>query len=57
MKSEELENEIAKIVNEYNCIDEAVKFSDANPLNNGAYLAFMAGAHFIVKELKLNGKL
>lgn len=50
-------NEIAKVINDSNCIEEAVKFSNANDENNGAYLAFIAGAHFIVKNLKENGKL
>ena len=56
-KQNELANEIAKIINDSNCIEEAVKFSNANEQNNGAYLAFIAGAHFIVKNLKENGKL
>ncbi len=56
-KQNELANEIAKIINESNCIEEAVKFSNANDENNGAYLAFIAGAHFIVKDLKVKGKL
>jgi hypothetical protein len=56
-KEKELANEIAKIINESNCIEEAIKFSNANDDNNGAYLAFIAGAHFIIKNLKENGKL
>jgi len=51
------EEEIAKIINESSCIEEAVKFSNANPLNDGAYLAFLAGAYFITKHLKDIGKL
>lgn len=56
-KEKQLANEIAKIINDSNCVEEAVKFSNANDENNGAYLAFMAGAHFIVKNLKENKKL
>ena len=40
-KQNELANEIAKIINDSNCIEEAVKFSNANEQNNGAYLAFI----------------
>jgi uncharacterized protein YodC (DUF2158 family) len=54
MENKDIANEVAKIINESNCIEEAIKFSNSNDENNGAYLAFVAGAHFIVKYLKEN---
>jgi hypothetical protein len=56
-REKELANEIAKILNDSGCLEEAIKFSNANDSNNGAYLGFIAGAHFIIKNLKEIGKL
>lgn len=36
---------IAKKMNDYNIVDKAVDFSNANPENNGAYLSYIAGAY------------
>lgn len=49
----DLDELIAKKVNDFNIVDKAVEFSNANPKNNGAYLAYIAGAYEMAKQLEL----
>lgn len=46
---------IAKKVNDSNIVDKAVEFSNANSKNNGAYLAYIAGAYEMAKQLEILG--
>ena len=45
---------IAKNMLDHNIVDKAVNFSNANPENNGAYLAYIAGASEAFKAMELN---
>jgi hypothetical protein len=45
---------IAKNMLDHNIVDKAVDFSNANPENNGAYLAYIAGASEAFKAMELN---
>jgi hypothetical protein len=49
-----IEEVIAKNMNDHNIIDKAVEFSNANPENNGAYLAYIAGALEAFKAVYVN---
>jgi len=45
---------IAENMLDHNIVDKAVDFSNSNPENNGAYLAYIAGASEAFKAMKLN---
>ena len=49
----DLDKWIAKKVNDFNIVDKAVEFSNANSKNNGAYLAYIVGAYEMAKQLEL----
>jgi hypothetical protein len=51
----DLDELVAKKINDFNIVDKAVEFSNAHPENNSAYIAYIAGASEIVKALELMG--
>lgn len=55
MKDKDLENEIAKVMLDSNCVDKAIEH--ANSIKDGVpYLSFLAGAYYVIKYLKLKEK-
>jgi hypothetical protein len=52
----DIDEESAKILNKSDCVEEAIKFSNANPNNDGAYLGFISGGIFMVKCILKSNK-
>jgi hypothetical protein len=55
-EKEDLSESVAKILNASKCVEKAAEFSNSHKDNEGAYLAYLAGANyianFIVNEKK-----
>jgi hypothetical protein len=49
----DLDKLAAKRINDFDIVDKAIEFSNANSENNGAYLAYIAGAIEMAKALSI----
>jgi hypothetical protein len=46
-EKEDLSESVAKILNASNCVEKAIEFSNSHEDNEGAYLAYLAGARYM----------
>ena len=51
-EKEDLSESVAKILNASNCVEKAIEFSNSHEDNEGAYLAYLAGARYMADFIK-----
>ncbi len=50
--SKQIREKIARILNESNCGEKAIEFSNQNKDNSGAYLGFLEGARYMAEFIE-----